>query len=77
MYVSVDCIYIIFCYKQVVGIVDPDECRAQKILQRKLEGPHASLYTDCATFSTYLDALEKINVDVAFIGMSIAVSCTY
>ena len=58
------------CLIQVIGIADPDVTRAGEILERKLQGPHAHMYTDCEIFSSYQDALgsTRSGVDVAFIG---------
>lgn len=54
--------------QQVVAIADPNQTRAQEILQGKLQGPHADLYRECQVFASYQEALEKDNIDVAFIG---------
>ena len=52
----------------MVAIADPNEERAQEILQSKRQGPHADLYRECEVFSSYQDALGKGNIDIAFIG---------
>lgn len=54
--------------QQVVAIADPNMKRAKEILEEKLQGPYADLYRECQVFPSYLDALGKGNIDVAFIG---------
>jgi predicted dehydrogenase len=54
---------------KVVGIADPNVSRAEEIIKRKLQGPHASMYRECHVFSDYKDALLKKTVNIAFIGV--------
>ena len=54
----------------MVGIADPDTTRAQEIIEIKLQGLHSHMYRECRVFSTYLDALNAMPVDIAFIGKS-------
>ena len=52
-----------------VAIADPDLEKAEKVLKKKLEGPHAHLYQDCVTMKSYLEAINIAKPHVAFIGM--------
>ena len=53
---------------QVVAIADPDLPKAKKLLDTKLGGKFADMYTGCIVMANYLDAIETTKPHVAFIG---------
>ena len=54
---------------EVVAIADPDLKKARAVLEKKLSGEYAHLYSNCMVEADYKVAIDKSNPQVAFIGM--------
>lgn len=53
---------------KIVAIADLDLKKAEDVLKKKLEGPHAHLYRDCMVYKSYREAIDTSKPHVAFIG---------
>ena len=62
---------------KVVGIADPDLAKAHSVLQHKLSGEHALMYTGCVVEADYRQVIVKSSPQVAFIGMAMKPCMVY
>ena len=60
----------------VVAIVDPRTARAEEILADKLSGENASLYKNCHIYGDIQAAMQKEQIDVAFVG-NLMLQCNF
>ncbi len=53
---------------RIVAIADPELPKAQTVLETKRRGTREQLYSECKIYESYIDAVDAVKPDVAFIG---------